>query len=555
MTPSRLLAVAEPTSTDWYLEHPISETLLIAPPGCGKTDGIARWVKAVVGRNELKPPRRALGLTFSNKAKANLRSRLHGELGPRWWRWVTVTNFHGWAFHVYQHHCASIGRSPLKKAPQRGRQASLVRSICNEYSCDATELGHALRTCKIGPFSEKTVLEKLESHGLQAAIEYQKRLQVDVGVDFDDLLRLGLLVLQNRKVVSLYRERFALVVVDEVQDLSLGHFDLIAPIGSHRTLWTGDPAQGIYGFAGAQPDLVFEKILRRCTHHLKLTASFRSSPAVLRAVSALSAELGGQEIHSAREDEWEGLGNLLALRSRHVTQEADWVVSKAKRWMDDDPTISIAVIARTKLRRKWVDASARQHNLQTEIWDYPAHKPLIADLLTRHLPAIDTSLPVGEAVEALYFRCLEDIDSIDLDSLDELIEVFDTIGDLVSERPLAEIIAGIRISSTPEDPVGPGLHLLNGHIGKGQQFDRVIIVGLEEAFLPHYSAIKSGQPEDIDSELAVLHVMASRAREQLIVATCDVVPMWNGDDLRRTPSRWFGIIEEEVDDVIDLRGP
>ena len=545
--------MAEETPRDWYLEHPVSETLLTAPPGCGKTEGIARWVSAVIRRNEFKPPHRALGLTFSNKAKANLRSRLRHQLGPRWWHWVTVTNFHGWAFHVYQHHCTSIGCSPLEIAPQRGWQAGLIKSIRDEYSCDEAELGRALRTCKIGPYDKEAVLENLENYGLQAAIEYERRLQEAGRPDFDDLLRLALLVLQDPRVLSLYSKRFALIVVDEVQDLSLGHFDLIAPIGLHRTLWTGDPAQGIYGFAGAQPEAVFEQIQKRCTHHLELTESFRSSPAVLRAVSALSASLGGQEILSASEDDWEGLGRLVALRSQDAVQEAEWVVSTVEQWVDEDPAISVAVIARTKPRRRWVDDRVRQTNLQAEIWDFPIHKPLIVDLLTRHLPEVDTALPADQAIQEFYFFCLAEIDQMDLDSLDELNEVFDTIRDVVSEIPLAEVVAGIRISSSPEDPVGPGLHLLNGHIGKGQQFDRVVIIGLEEDFLPHYLAKKSGLREDIHTELSVLHVMASRAREQLVVATCDIVPNWNGVDRQREPSRWFGIIEEEVDEVIDLR--
>lgn len=545
--------MAKAAPRDWYLEHPVSETLLTAPPGCGKTEGIARWVSAVIRRNEFKPPRRALGLTFSNKAKANLRSRLRQELGPRWWHWATVTNFHGWAFHVYQRHCASVGYSPLEIAPQRGWQASLMKSIRDDYSCDEVELGRVLRSCKVGPYDDDTVLERLENCGLQAAIEYERRLREAGRPDFDDLLRLALLVLQNSRVVSLYSHRFALIVVDEVQDLSLGHFNLIAPIGHHKTLWAGDPAQGIYGFAGAQPELVFEEIVKRCTHHLELTESFRSSPSVLRAVSALSLELDGQEIHPANAEDWGDRGRLAALHSQNVMQEADWIVSTVERWIKDYPEISVAVIARTKLRRKWVDDRVRQRNIPAEIWDFPMHKPMIVDLLTRHLNSIDLTIPLSEAIEELYLHCFVEVDQVHFDSLDELNEAFDTIRELAIEFSLSEIVAGIRISSSPEDPVGPGLHLLNGHVGKGQQFDRVIIVGLEESFLPHFLAIKTGQQENIRAELAVLHVMASRAREQLIVATCNVVPNWKGVDWPREPSRWFEIIEEEVDKVIDLR--
>lgn len=538
---------------DWYLVHPIAETLLTAPPGCGKTEGIARWLRVLVERGELLPPRRALGLTFSNKAKANLRSRLRRELGPRSWRWATVTNFHGWAFHLYQNHCTSVGLDPLELAPQRGWQATTKRAICREYGCEEEDLQRALRSCKLGPYDDDTVIERLEGCGMNAAIAYEQRIRGDGRRDFDDLIRLGLLVLEHPGVVSLYRERFAVVVVDEVQDLSVAQFDLASPIAPGRTLWAGDAAQGIYGFAGAQPDLVVERIRGRHACEIELTASYRSSPPVLRAVSALSKALGGQDLRAASEDEWEGRGRLLSLRTRNAHQEAAWVSSMVEEWLDEDAALSVGVIARAKGRRKWVDEEIQRRGRHAEIWDFPAHKPLIVELLVRHLPMVDRSLDRREAVEDLYRRCFVDIDDLDLDSQDELNEAFDTIGELVAEMPLDDIVGGIRISSSPEDPVGPGLHLLNGHVCKGQQFDRVVIVGLEEAFLPHFRAMKSGRAEDLDAELAVLHVMASRAREQLVVATCDVVPNWQGKDRRRDPSRWFGLIEAEVDEVIDVR--
>lgn len=199
--------MADEVPSDWYLTHPVTETLLTAPPGCGKTEGIARWLRVVAARGELAPPRRALGLTFSNKAKANLKSRLRSELGPRWWKLATVTNFHGWAFHLYQHHCFSLGRSPLELAPQRGWQATTVRAICKEYGCDRDELQQTLRSCKVGSFDEDIVLERLEASGSQAALAYERRIREEGRVDYDDLIRLGLLVLGRDEVVGLYRER------------------------------------------------------------------------------------------------------------------------------------------------------------------------------------------------------------------------------------------------------------------------------------------------------------------------------------------------------------
>ena len=81
------------------------------------------------------------------------------------------------------------------------------------------------------------MLGKLDRFGFRAAMEYEKRIRAAGRVDFDDLLRLGLLVLEHPGVVSLYRQRFALVVVDEVQDLSIG-------VRPRCTYWAGPCAMG-----------------------------------------------------------------------------------------------------------------------------------------------------------------------------------------------------------------------------------------------------------------------------------------------------------------------
>lgn len=62
---------------------PISNILVVAPAGCGKTEALAARAAAVVTRGDVRLPRKVLGLTFSNKARDNLASRLGTTLGPR----------------------------------------------------------------------------------------------------------------------------------------------------------------------------------------------------------------------------------------------------------------------------------------------------------------------------------------------------------------------------------------------------------------------------------------------------------------------------------------
>jgi DNA helicase-2/ATP-dependent DNA helicase PcrA len=302
---------------------------------------------------------------------------------------------------------------------------------------------------------------------------------------------------------------------------------------------------------------VLSRIREESPTEYELEESFRSSPPVLRAVSAVRKALGGAELTSAVPEEWEGRGSVRLLRSRHVDQEADAVVDMVKDWCERFPDQSIAVMARTGPRRRPVDQTTASAGLAAEIWDFPVHRPLIAEMLTRHL---DVAILTGDdqaIMQELYNRCLMDLDQNDLDALDELQDACEAIEKLRRDGyELVEIVSGIRISSDPDAPVGPGLHLMNGHVSKGQQFDRVIVIGLEEAILPHFAAMLAEQQGDemqIAEELAVLHVMVSRAREDLVVSVADIVPKWNGADLERTPSRFLQLIEPICDTVVDLR--
>lgn len=544
------------TDEPWHATHGIKPGLLLAPPGCGKTEDLASWIATITTRRLVVPPRRSLGLTFSNKAKANLRSRLRERLGPNHRQYATVMNFHGFCFTVFQHHAGTIGRAPLALSPQKGWLKALTNRVAEESGCDRDELGTVLRSAKCGAFTDADVLNRLEASGLHAAIDYERQLRTADRVDYDDVIRLGLLTLSNDTVRDLYQCRFAAVAVDEVQDLSLAHLEIALAIGGERTVFAGDLAQGVYGFAGARPTEVFAAIYELKPAVYELSHSYRSSPAVLKVVSALSEALGGSPLISAIPEHWDGRGSFRILRSPHVRDEAVAVIGIVERWLAAHPDESVAVIARTKPRRQYIDEYAAVVSVDAEIWDFPVHRPEIATLLVRHLPV---ALLAGEdGVQELYNRCLVDLETADLDTLDELLDAFETIAELVRDgHAFADVVNGIRLSSDSDTPVGPGLHLLNGHVGKGQQFDHVIVVGLEEAILPHYAAMKAewaGDASKIADELAVLHVMASRAREDLIIAVADVVPKWNGEDLARDPSRFLSLVEQHADSVLRVAG-
>lgn len=107
----------------------------------------------------------------------------------------------------------------------------------------------------------------------------------------------------------------------------------------------------------------------------------------------------------------------------------------------------------------------------------------------------------------------------------------DTIADTDTRRFLADALAWcldklrdgltpieirdrIRVGNQDTLLKASGVHLLSGHVGKGRQFDWVVVVGAEDGVIPDFrSDTQAKKLEDA----RVLSVMISRARHGVVV--------------------------------------
>jgi DNA helicase-2/ATP-dependent DNA helicase PcrA len=102
----------------------------------------------------------------------------------------------------------------------------------------------------------------------------------------------------------------------------------------------------------------------------------------------------------------------------------------------------------------------------------------------------------------------------------------------------SDAISTCRASAAPGQPVAPGLHLLTGHKGKGQEFDWVFVLGLEDGHIPDF---RSATTKDVLEELAVLHVIVSRARYGVVLTFSHHTPtkaVWR----TAQPSPWLELL-------------
>lgn len=547
---------------EWCAAESFEDTLIIAPPGCGKTELLARRAANCIEQGLLPMHRRMLALTFTNKARDNLMSRLISRAGTTCRQQVTVVNFHGFALHLYTRHGYVLKDAPRELLPDDRALRSLERQMYKEFDIprqSQSEVRHAIRDAKAGAFSDDEVMARLTDSGSAAAVWFEEQLRSQSRMDHDDVLRLGLLTVQNESVAGLYANRFACVLIDEAQDLTRVQYNLCEPIGMGCTVFAGDRAQGIYAFAGADPHWVFGRIQERDPHRVRLDKSYRSSPEVLAVVSAVACQLGGSALTSAEPQRWTGSGRARLVCFENQADEAGWLVAQITTWItqaehEDPPRpMTIGVLSRMKPggRRDVFLDTAASAGLAVETWDHPLHRPEVVHLLRKHIDGVlATVADPTQQVEELYLRCFADVPLENASTLVDLRDAADEILDEIHDCDIRTQISRIRISSEVDVPVGPGVHLLTGHTGKGQGFDKVVVLGFEEGQIPSYfvKGMDDSEPE-VREELALLHVMASRAKEELVLTFARTIKGY-----RQSPSRWLGLIKPHVDVESYLNG-
>lgn len=485
--------------------------MLVAPPGCGKTETLAMRAVELVRRGAIRPHRRLLAVTFTKRARDNMSVRIRSALGRESFSHnVTVANVHGLAARVVSAHRATIGLPQDLKMPTR---SSLNRAVAGlglsgaQRAAVAEVLQSANRSC----CTDEELLAIVEESGNDAAIAVERARVASGELFFPDLIRHALRAMRVPQVASLYAEHFDAILVDEFQDLSAQQFEILQRAGVRNLMYAGDPLQGIFTWAGAEPEVVTANLEEMCDATIRLRLSYRSSPGVLGVVNAVSSLLEAPPLVAAEPAAWDPDDTSVVAVYRDEIDEAQQVVGWLNERVGAHPDESIGVIARSAFRRKELDRAIATSNLDAQFWDFAINTPGVLALLRRGARHIDPTLTTDAALEALLVACMRNLDPDDHDSRDAVVTAVEQLEDhLQPGRTLLDVLATFRDLSVDEGIPG-GVHVLNAHQAKGHQFDRVVVVGLEDGHVPDFRS-----PRDPE-ELRVLLVMLSRARRELLV--------------------------------------
>jgi len=321
---------------------PLGAALVLAGAGSGKTRVLVHrvaWLIQVEGAS----PNSILAVTFTNKAAAEMRSRIETLLGlPGGAMWLGT--FHGLAHRLLRIHWREAGLPQSFQILDSEDQARVLRKVLKAQDLDETrwipreilwfinaqkDEGHRAKHIKDDGDPTRRQLIKI----YQA---YEEACQRAGAVDFAELLlRAFELWRDNPALLQHYRTRFRHVLVDEFQDTNAIQYQwlmlLTGPAGLPFVV--GDDDQSIYRWRGARVENLqhFRRDFPQAVLY-KLEQNYRSTGTILKAANALisnNAGRLGKTLWTSGED-GERVKLYAAFNER---DEADFVVNRIREWV------------------------------------------------------------------------------------------------------------------------------------------------------------------------------------------------------------------------------
>ncbi|MDE3069221.1 MAG: UvrD-helicase domain-containing protein [Acidobacteriota bacterium] len=353
--------------------HGDGPLLILAGAGSGKTRVLTHRIAHLIHSGQARP-HEILAITFTNKAAAEMRSRVERLLGGGT-RGMWLSTFHAACARILRAHAERLGFTSQFTIYDQADARRLVKRSMEELGMDPKRHPSASVQNRISQAKNMLLdagaYEALGGGPFEAAVAevfaiYERDLQRSNAMDFDDLLLLTVSLLERHSGVrERYAQSFRHILVDEYQDTNHAQYRLLQLLvaeraaagggedqgspGGHRNLAVvGDDAQSVFGFRGADVRniLDFQADFPDATV-VKLEQNYRSTQNILRAANAIIANNRG----AIAKELWSDLGDGERIGVRELDDEhaeARHVVGEVERLLEGGVSRSeIAVFYRT----------------------------------------------------------------------------------------------------------------------------------------------------------------------------------------------------------------
>lgn len=577
--------------------------LILAGAGSGKTRALTYKVAFLIAEKKI-PPENILILTFTNKASQEMIERIKKLIGNLPTQPVMGT-FHSFCARLLRREGKALGLPPGFAIYDEGDALDAVKEAMNV-------LNIAIK--KTSPYSVRATISEAKNELISALeypqyargyfqetvakiyIEYQKILERNYALDFDDLLLYTIKLFKvSSETLVRYQIQFRYILIDEYQDTNPAQY-LISKFLAKRNqniCVVGDASQSIYSFRGAdfrnivnfQKDYPQAKVFN-------LEQNYRSTQVILDAAHAVISKNTSHPILKLWTDK-NGGEKIEIAEVRNEVEEALFIIDAIAHLGGATGLSDFAVLYRTNAQSRSLEEQFLKSGVPYKLvggvsfYQRKEIKDVLAYLRLLQNPKDSVSLKraekVGKGRLAKVMEILNQdshgthrdgaspgmttIELLDLilaksgyltyldDSTEEgkmRVENVKELRSVAEEFPnltdFLENVALVEASDTPKHrstgaPENDAVTLMTLHAAKGLEFPVVFMAGMEEGLFPHSRSMLD--VHQLEEERRLCYVGMTRAKQKLYL-TYTRQRLYFGTRSNSLSSRFLADIPKEL---------
>ncbi len=279
--------------------------LILAGAGSGKTRVLTRRIAYLLATGRARR-HEVLAVTFTNKAAREMGERVTELCGPG--RFPDLGTFHSVCARWLRRYGHLIGLDSSFTIYAGAEQQVLMKEVFADFNLDSKAFRPQSFLAAISGWKNRLISPEVASRTARYQTEelqakayalYQRKLEQNRSLDFDDLLLKSVTLLRDdHSLLEQMQERLKYLSIDEYQDVNPVQYELIKLLGGGRqnVCAVGDDDQSIYAFRGADLSIIlrFEDDFPEA-QVIRLEQNYRSTEHILEAANKVVAHNLGRK--------------------------------------------------------------------------------------------------------------------------------------------------------------------------------------------------------------------------------------------------------------------
>ncbi|WP_297632931.1 3'-5' exonuclease [uncultured Clostridium sp.] len=403
------------TKQNFIVNEHANNILLLASAGTGKTDTLAKRIAKILSEKKATP-QEILCITFTNKACKEMKERIETIVGTEA-KDITIKTFHSFCFDIIKQQAKKktdiftdflifdeedckelLGTCNYFNYPVKGlkdfidlikreiaksniytssNNTDFKKAIQNIFIKNEDAINDVCRQKVNGKYELNIEMkEYFRDHGADLIKTYSTLLNINHGLDFNDLISNAQLLFNDIAVVESLNKRYKFINIDEMQDTSKLEYSIVEKLfKDNNILLCGDIFQTIYEWRGSEPEFIFETFRKKYKPvEVVFDKNYRATQILTNAsVDFLEnafptkvSETYKDEITSETSNEGEKIS--LAIK-RNINEEAQFIVSEVDKLVYDGSKLPRTCII-TRDNKYNTLLSANLSNLRRKQYDF-----------------------------------------------------------------------------------------------------------------------------------------------------------------------------------------